>query len=78
MLKKVLGVLIVVIVIGAAIPAVWPTFIGTDTAIQALTETDQGTVMLQTFWPIMTMVIALAIAAGLVFFALRKFDICDN
>lgn len=75
MLKTVLGVMLAIIVLGVAIPVVWPTFVGTDTAIQAMTETDEATVLFQTFWPIALLIVGLSIAVGVVFYGLRKFNV---
>lgn len=75
--KAVIGVMMVVVVLGAAIPALWPTFTGSADDIAALTQTDAGTTMLQTMWPIALVIIGIGIAAGIIFLALREFGIID-
>lgn len=77
MTKKVVSVILLVVVLGALIPALWPSMQATDTDIQALNATagDIATPFLQTIWPIVLLVIGIGIAAGLVFFALRKFGV---
>lgn len=64
-----------IIVLGALIPVLWPMMEATDTDIQALTETGPITTFLQTMWPIVLLVIGIGVAAGLVFMALRKFGV---
>ena len=76
MTKKIVGVILLVVVLGAIIPALWPTMTSTDTDIQALNATGStATSFLQTIWPIVLLVIGIGVAAGLVFYALRKFGV---
>ena len=75
MTKKIVGVILLVVVLGAIIPALWPTMTNTDSDIQALNSTGAATTFLQTIWPIVLLVIGIGIAAGLVFYALRKFGV---
>lgn len=75
MVKGVVSVIIVVVVLGALISALWDTMLGSDTAIQALTDTGTATTMLQDMWPIALIVVGVGIAAGIVFYALRKFKV---
>lgn len=55
-INKLIGVVVMFVVIGTIVAALWSTFVGTDTAIQALTETDDATVLLQALWPIALLV----------------------
>lgn len=71
-LKTVLMLVIMGLVIGNVIAAVWSDYVGTDTAIQALTETDDATVFLQTGWPLYLLIIGIVIVAGLLMYAVRK------
>lgn len=64
-----------IIVLGALIPVLWPMMEATDTDIQALTQTGPITVFLQTMWPIVLLVIGIGVAAGLVFYSLKKFGV---
>lgn len=75
MIKKAAYIMITILVLGTMVAAMWSPMMGSDTAIQALTETDDATVMLQTFWPIGLLVIGLGIAAGVIFHALKKFNV---
>lgn len=75
MIKQVLGVVMLIIVLGALIPVLWPMMEATDTDIQALTQTGPITVFLQTMWPIVLLVIGIGVAAGLVFYSLKKFGV---
>lgn len=72
MIKKLLGVGIILLVAGTLLPVIWPLMVGTDTAVQALTETDSATTTLQTFWPVVLLVGGIGIAAGAIFFVLRR------
>ena len=77
MVKTVVGVLLIVIVLGALIPVILPELFDTVTDIEGLNVTASPTAggMLKTLWPIVIMVIIIGISAGLIFFALRRFNI---
>ena len=77
MIKTVIGVLLIVIVLGALIPVILPELFDTVTGIEGLNVTASPTAggMLKTMWPIVIMVIILGVSAGLVFFALKRFNI---
>lgn len=75
MLRRVVTILLVIVILGTALPVMWPLFVATDTDIQAMTETDDATTMLQAIWPIGLLVLGLAIVAGIIFYALRKFKV---
>lgn len=77
MIQAVVSVILIVIVLGALIPALWPKFSETATNIAALTQTDAGTETLQSLWPIALVVVGIGIAAGIVFMALHKFGVMD-
>lgn len=76
-LGSIISVMIGAVVIGSVVVALWSTFAGTDTSIQALTETDAGTVALKALWPVVIIVIGIGIAAGVVVWALRKFNLMN-
>lgn len=65
----------VLVVLGALIPILWPLMDTTNTDIQAMNGTSTITTFLQTMWPIVLLIIGIGICAGLVFFALRKFGV---
>lgn len=71
----IVAVAVGVAILGAIVPALWPTITGSDTAIQALTQTDAGTTTMQALWPILLIAVGCGIAAGLVMWALRKFNL---
>lgn len=75
MIKKFIYVLAVIVLLGAMAPVLWPMFVGTDTDIQAMTETDDATVMFQAIWPVVLLVLGIGLCAGLIFFGLRKFGL---
>lgn len=76
MTKKVVSVILLVVVLGAIIPALWPTMTATTDDIAALNATGStATSFLQTIWPIVLLVIGIGVAAGLVFYALRRFGV---
>ena len=77
MIQKLIGILLVVVVIGALIPVLLPLLFDTIGDIDAITHVDGGSglTLLQTLWPIVVMVIIIGIAAGLIFFALRRFGV---
>lgn len=71
--KKVLFPLLAIIVLGIAIPSLWPTFTGTATGIAALNGTDAGTTFVKLGWPIVLVIIGIAIMATVIVFAVRRF-----
>ncbi len=77
MVGKILGVIIGAVVIGNIVVAVWSTFVGTDTAVQALVETDVATVTLKAMWPVFLVVTGIGIVAGCILWGLKALDIMD-
>ena len=79
MLKSVIGVILMVVILGALLPTLLPMFFETATDIDTVATNssyeDYGAPVLGTVWPIVLTVIILGIAAGLVFFALRRFGV---
>lgn len=73
--KGLVGGVIGLVIFGALVPVLFPMITDSDTAIQALTGTDDGTVMLQTLWPILLIVCGIGIAVGVVYYALKKFRV---
>jgi len=71
----VISVTVGVVVIGAVIVALWPTITGTNTSVQALTQTDAGTTTMKALWPIAIIVIGIGVAAGVVIWACEKFGL---
>lgn len=74
-LKTLIGGAVGLVILGTVVPVVWPLIAGTDTDIQAMTGTDAGTTTIQAFWPILLVVCGLGIAAGIIYFGLRKFGL---
>jgi hypothetical protein len=72
MMSLVIGALVVIIVLGALIPVLWPSFIGTLTDIAAVNGTDTGTVFMKAMWPIGVLLIAIGIGVALLFYALGR------
>ena len=77
MIKRVLGVIIIAVVIAALIPAMLPILFDTSGPIESMNITASPAAggMLKTMWPIVVMIIIIGIAAGLVFFALKRFKV---
>lgn len=77
MIKKVLGVILIAVVIAALLPVLLPLLFDSLGDIDAITHEDAGAELdlLQTIWPIVVMIIIIGVAAGLVFFALRRFNV---
>lgn len=71
----VVGGVIGIIVLAKLAVALWPTLAATGTDVAALTQTDAGTEMLQGIWPIVLVVVGVGLAAGAIFFVLRKFGV---
>ena len=74
MLSGLIGVVVVLVVLGAAIPVLWPIAANT-TAIDAMTGTDVGTTTIQSFWPVILLVVGLGLAVGLIVFGMKKFGL---
>lgn len=75
MVKQVVAVIVMIVVLGTLIPVLWPMMTDTSADIAALNGTDAGTGFMKTAWPIVLVIIGIGIAAGLIFFALRKFGV---
>jgi cell division protein FtsX len=72
-LGSILGVVLLVLVLGKVIPALWPSFVGSDTDIQALSQSDAATVILQSLWPIILLIAGIGMVAAIIFLVLKKF-----
>lgn len=69
-------VALVLIVLGALIPALWPMLQDTQTDIDALNATGSvSTSFLQSMWPIALLVVGLGIVVGIIIYALRRFGV---
>lgn len=77
MIRKVLGVVLICVVVAALLPVLLPLLFDSIADIDAINITASPAAggMLQTMWPIVVMIVIIGIAAGLVFFALRKFNV---
>lgn len=74
-LVALIGVAVVLIVLGTAIPVLWPLAANSSVAIAAMEGTDAGTTTIQGFWPIILLVVGLGIAVGLIVYALKRFGL---
>lgn len=74
LLKGLLGTVVVLVVLGAAVPVLWPLASNT-TAIDAMTGTDAGTTTIQSFWPVVLLVVGIGLAVGLIVYGMRKFGL---
>jgi len=77
MIQKLLGVLIVLVVIGALLPVLLPVLFDSSAGIASMNVTASPAAggMLKTMWPIMVMILIIGIAGGLIFFALKRFGV---
>ena len=78
MIKKVIGVILVIIVLGALLPVLWPMLVDTDTDIQAIEGGGAITGFLQAMWPIALIVVGIGIGAGIIYYALKKFGVAGK
>lgn len=67
-----------VVILATAIPVLWPMIADSDTTIQAMNGTDDGTAFIQSFWPIGIMIGGIGIGVGLVYMLLKKFNVVGN
>lgn len=75
LLAGLITIVVVLLVLGTAIPALWPLATGTSTNITAMSGTDAGTTTIQAFWPIALMVVGLGLGVGIIMYALKKFGL---
>lgn len=77
MIKKVLLVVLMVVIVGSLLPVILPLVFDTIDPIESMNITASPAAggLLQTIYPIVIMVIIIGVAAGLIFFALKKFNV---
>ena len=76
MIKKILAVVLVIIVIGALLPVLWTMMMDTSADVTGnLTGAGAGGTFIAAMWPIVLILVGIGIAAGLIFYAIRKFNI---
>jgi hypothetical protein len=74
-LSALIIVIVVMIVLGSAIPALWPLLTATSANITAMAGTDAGTATIKAFWPVIILVVGLGVAVGLIVYGLKKFGL---
>lgn len=74
-LKAIVGTVVAVVILGTAIPVLWPLIADSDTDIQAMNGTDDGTAFIQTFWPIAILIGGIGLAVGVVYLIMKKFRV---
>lgn len=74
MIQKIIGIVLIVVVLGALLPVLWPMIEDTGTDIAAM-EGGTATDFIQAMWPILLIVIGVGVGAGLIFFALRNLGV---
>lgn len=75
MLKGIITIVISVVVLGAAVPVLWPMIADSDTEIQAMTGTDEGTGFIQKFWPVMILIGGIGLGVGILLMVMKKFKL---
>lgn len=71
-LKTIISIVIGVVVLSVAIPVLWPMIQGSGTAIAAMTPTGAGTSFIQSFWPLLIIIAAIAIGVGILYFIVKQ------
>lgn len=71
----ILVAVVMVVLVGTAIVALWPTVQSTATSVAGLTQTDAGTTVLKGLWPLVALVLGAGAAAGLIVWALKEFGL---
>lgn len=74
-LYAVIGVTVVLLVLGSAVPVLWPLAAGSADNISAMTGTDVGTTTIQSFWPVILLVVGIGLAVGLIVYGLKQFGL---
>lgn len=72
MIKKVVYLVIGIVLLGALIPALWPTVEDTATDVAAMNATTVGGEFIQNMWPVILIIIGLGLGAFLIFWGLRQ------
>lgn len=75
MVKKIIGIVLVIVVLGALIPVLWPMMMDTGGVVGNMTGSDAGTSFIKAMWPVILIIVGIGIAAGLIYYALKKFNI---
>ena len=78
LLISIIGVVVVLIVLGASVPILWPLATTYSANITSMTGTDAGTTTMQAIWPVALLVIGLGLGVGLIVFALKKFGLMSG
>lgn len=74
MIKKVIGIVLMVVVLGALLPVLWPMVEDTAADVSGnLSGTGPGGTFIATMWPIVLLIVGIGVAAGLIFYALKRF-----
>ena len=80
MIKRVIGVLLIVVVLAALLPVLIPLMLDQSEGVTNLTDDypdDSSVAFLAVMWPIALIVIVIGIGAGVIFFALRRFGVLN-
>lgn len=73
-LSALIGVMVVFLVLGLAIPQIWPLITETSGNITAMEGTDAGTEIIQAFWPIALTLVGLGLGVAIIFVGIKKFQ----
>ena len=74
-LAAIIGIAVVMLVLGRVIPVIWPMITATSDNISAMTGADAGTVTIQSFWPLILLMIGLGIGVAIIMYAVKKFGL---
>lgn len=78
-MTAIIVVALVLIVLGALIPVLWPMLQATQTDIDALNATGSvSTAFLQNMWPVALLVVGLGIVIAIILYALKRFGVLGS
>ena len=75
LISGIIVAVILVSILGSVVVAMWPTLLGSNTGIQALTQTDAGTTTLKGVWPIVLVIVGAGVGVGVILFCLKQFGL---
>lgn len=78
LLIALVGTIAVLIVMGYAIPILWPLATTASANITAMSGTDAGTSTVKAFYPIVMVIVGLGMGVGIIIFGLKKLGLLSG